>query len=77
MTSAAVMFKKLEAGKRVPFLPGSTHPFWTMCVVTRQDSEVANKDISKFAQWWARAQLQNGHEHTERIHAARCGTMVL
>ena len=70
------MFKKLEAGKLVPTLPGSTRPLWTMCVVTRQDSEVANKEISKFAEWWARAQLQNGHEHIERVHAARCGTMV-
>ena len=71
------MFKKLEAGKRVPTLPGSTRPLWTMCVVTRQDSEVANKEISKFAEWWARAQLQNGHDHIERIHAACRGAMVL
>ena len=69
--------QKARGRELAPILIGWTRPFWNMCVVTRQDSEVTNKEISKFAQWWARAQLQNGHDHIERIHAACRGAMVL
>ena len=47
---------EIEAGELVPFLEGWTRPYWNMCVVTRQDVEISNKEIRNFADWWAERQ---------------------
>ncbi len=43
---------ELLAGEIVPVLPGWTRQAWNMCIVTRQDVEMTNKQVRDFASWW-------------------------
>ncbi len=53
------VLKEIEEGRLVPFLEGWVRPSWNMCIVTRQDVELANKEVSCFADWWRSIQSPN------------------
>lgn len=53
------VLEEIESGKLVPFLDGWVRPSWNMCIITRQDVELSNKEISQFASWWSSIQSPN------------------
>ncbi len=56
------ILQELAEGRLVPFLEGWTRPFWNMCVVTRHDVDIANKEVSSFANWWSRVQAKRDND---------------
>ncbi len=64
------VLKELENGELVPFLKGWTRPVWNMCVVTRQDVDINNKEIRCFAEWWSALQSQRDQERMNRSYHA-------
>ncbi len=57
---------ELEAGRLVPFLQGWVRPSWNMCIVTRQDVELTNKEVSSFANWWRSIQSPGDQDRMSR-----------
>lgn len=66
---AGHVLKEIEEGKLVPFLKGWTRPFWNMCIVTRQDVDMSNKEVRCFADWWSREQSVKDQDRMNRGYA--------
>lgn len=66
---------ELEAGRLVPVLDGWARPAWNMCIVTRQDSDALNPEISSFASWWT--SIQSPQDQDRMIRSQRACTQSL
>ena len=56
------ILEELKSGALVPVFEEWVRPPWNMCVVTRHDVDVSNKEVSNFATWWASVQAKRGSD---------------
>ena len=60
------VLQELESGRLVPFLEGWARPTWNMCIITRQDTDLNNKEVRCFADWWRSLQSPGDQDRMSR-----------